>query len=192
MSRRDATVASRPNQMQLTSSWRCTCLPFSSLAPMSVLCNVVKHPRSYPLAMGLPAVSSTFRFSSSQHGLALISRRLTPSTYPSWRPSKRMFLRSALLQNKFSNPEASGHPESAAQTRPDVNGSHSSCLCCGQRKLINMDYDQGASRSSLMDATLTALMGMGIGEPQPWTVRLCRVQSFPHYTVGSLVSGFCA
>jgi len=112
--------------------------------------------------MGLPAVSSTFRFSSRQHSLALVSRQPTPATYSSWRSSKRMFLRSAILQNKFSNPDASGHPESAARTRPDDNGSHSSCLCCGQRKLMNVDYDQGASRSPLADATLTALMGMGI------------------------------
>jgi hypothetical protein len=116
--------------------------------------------------MGLPAVSSTFRFSSRQYGLALTSRQLGPTT-SSRRSSKRMFLRSALLQNKFPNSEASGHPESAAQTRLDDNGSHSSCPCCRQRKFINMDYDQGASRSPMMDATLTALMGMGIGEPQP-------------------------
>jgi len=125
--------------------------------------------------MGLPTVSSTFRFSSRQH------------TYFLWRSSKRMFLRSALLQNKLSNPEASGHSESAAQTPLDDNGSHS---CCRQQRFINMDYDQGASRSPLMDATLTALMGMGIGEPRPWTVRLCRVHSLPRYMVGCFVSGF--
>ena len=125
--------------------------------------------------MGLSAVSSTFRFSSRQH------------TYSLWRSSKRMFHRSALLQNKLSNPEASGRAECAAQTPLDDNGSHS---CCQKQK--SMDYDQGASRSPLMDATLTALMGMGIGEPWPWTVRLCRVQSLPRYMVGSFVSGFCA
>ena len=141
------------------------------------------------MAMGLPAASSIFRFSSRQYGLAFTSRQLAPTT-SSRRSFKRMFLHSALLQNKFPNSEAGGHPESAAQTRPDDNGSHSNCPCCRQRKFINMDYDQGASRSPIMDATLTALMGMGIGEPQPWTMRLCRVYSLPYYMVGCLASGF--
>ena len=141
--------------------------------------------------MGLPAVSSTLRFPSRQYGLALTPRQLAPTT-SSRRSSKRMFLRSALLQNKFPNSEASGHSESAAQTRLDDNGSHSSCPCCRQRKFINMDYNQGASRSPMMDATLTALMGMGIGEPQPWMMRLGRVRSLPCYMVGCLVSGFRA
>jgi hypothetical protein len=124
------------------------------------------------------AVCFLFRFSSP---LTVALRRLTPVTYSSWVPSsKRMFLRSALPQKPFSGPETSRHPESSAQTRQN-HEAHSSCQRGRQDKSVNMEYDQGLSRLPFLDATLTAIMGIGIGEPQ---LRTGRFVLFPSFTVG--------
>lgn len=116
------------------------------------------------------AVCFLFRFSSP---LTVTWRRLTPVTY-SWVPSsKRTFLRSALLQKPFSGPETSKYSESAAQTSQN-HEAHSSCQCRQQDK-----SDQGLSRLPFLDATLTAIMGLGIGEPQLWIGPLVL---FPFFT----------
>ena len=122
------------------------------------------------------AVSFLFRFSSP---LTVTLRRPTPVTYSSWLPSsKRMFLRSALLQKPFSGPETRRHSESAAQTCQN-DEAHSGCQGRRKDKFVNREYDQGSSRLPFLDATLTAIMGIGIGEPQLWTRRLCCFHSLP-------------
>jgi hypothetical protein len=127
------------------------------------------------------AASFLFRFSSP---LTVTLRRLTPATYSSWVPSsKRMFLRSALLQKPFSGSETSRHSEGAAQTCQN-DEAHPKCQCRREDKFVNMGYDQGQSRFPFLDATLTAIMGIGIGEPQLWTGCLCCFHSLPRYMVG--------
>jgi hypothetical protein len=158
----------------VANSWRSNC---SIHTLWSVNRHVMAHPRSHAYAR-MMAISFTFRFSAP---LTVTLRRLTPVTYSSWVPSsKRMFLRSALPRKPFSGPEASRHSKDAAQTSQN-DKTHSSCQYRRQDKFVNTEYDQGSSRSLLLDATLTAIMGIGIGEPQLWTVRLCCFHSLPHY-----------
>jgi hypothetical protein len=115
-------------------------------------------------------ISFTFRFSAP---LAITLRRPNPVMYSSWVPSSKwMSLRSTLLQKPLSGPEASRHSESAAQTCQDDKG-HSSCPCYRQHKFVNVEYDQGMSRSPFLDAALTAIMGIGIGEPHLGTALCC-------------------
>ena len=72
-----------------------------------------------------------------------------------------MFFKSALRQNSSSGPETSRHSESAAQ--PFLREHEARCQCCQHLKVLNINQDQG-SRSPFLDALLTALMGIGIGE----------------------------
>lgn len=74
-----------------------------------------------------------------------------------------MFYQGALRQNSSSGPEARRHSESAAQPCLRENEAH--CQCCQHWRLLNISQDQG-SRSPFVDALLTALMGIGIGELQ--------------------------
>jgi len=137
--------------------------------------HVIMHLRSPTPMMGLRAVSSSFRFSPHRHHpapLTVTLRRPTPVTHSSWCSlSKRMFLRSAFPTKPVSNPGPSRDSENAAQTCLHDNEAHSSCLCRQQHKGVNIEHDQGA-RPPLLDAALTAIMGIGIGELQYWTVRL--------------------
>lgn len=145
---------------QVANSWR-----YCSVTRFGANRHIIVHPRSHAHALAM-AVCFLFRFSSP---LTVTLRRLTPVTYSPWVPSsKRMFLRSAPLQKPFSGPETSRHSESAAQTRQN-HEAHSSCQCRRQDKSVNKEYDQGLSRLPFLDATLTAIMGIGIGEPQLWT-----------------------
>lgn len=118
----------------------------------------------YSTLMRLAAISFTFRFSGRRHGLTpltLTLRKPSVITYSPWSSvSEQMFYQGALRQNSSS---ASRHSESAAQQCLRENEAR--CQCCQQWRVLNMSQDQG-SRSPLLDALLTALMGMGIGEQQ--------------------------
>jgi len=74
-----------------------------------------------------------------------------------------MFFKSALRQDSSSGPEVSRHSDSAAQ--PCLRENEARCQCCQHWRVLNMSQDQG-SRSPFVDAFLTALMGIGIGELQ--------------------------
>ena len=74
-----------------------------------------------------------------------------------------MFYQGALRQNSPSGPEARRHLESAAQ--PCLRENKARCQCRQHSKVLNISQDQG-NRSPFMDAFLTALMGLGIGELQ--------------------------
>ena len=121
----------------------------------------------YPTLMRSAANFFTFRFSGRRHGLTpLIVTLRKPSavTYSPWGSvSEQMFYQGALRQNSSSGPEAGRHSDSAAQHFLRENKAR--CQCCQQWRILNMSQDQG-SRSPLLDALLTALMGMGIGELQ--------------------------
>ena len=127
--------------------------------------HVIMHLRSPTPTMGLRAASSTFRFSPHRHHTVTL-RKLTLVTHSSWcLLSKRTFLRSAFPTKPVSNLGPSRDSENAAQTCLHDNEAHSSCLCRQQHKGVNIEHDQGA-RLPLLDAALTAIMGIGIGELQ--------------------------
>jgi hypothetical protein len=111
------------------------------------------------------SIFSTFRFSSPRHSqtpLIVTLRKPTAVTYSPWGSvSERMFFQSALRRNSSSGPEASRHPERAA--RPCLSENEAGCQYC--QHVLNISQDQG-SRSPFVDALLTALMGIGIGELQ--------------------------
>ena len=113
------------------------------------------------------AIVFSFRFSSRRHSLtplAVTFRKPNAVTYSPWgSASERMFYQSAFRQNSSSGPEAVRHSESTAQPCPRENGAR--CQCCQQWKVLNISQDQG-NRSPFVDALLTALMGIGIGELQ--------------------------
>jgi hypothetical protein len=120
-----------------------------------------------PTVMRPAAIFSTFRFSSRRHSptpLSLTLRKPTAVTYSPWRSvSERMFFKSALRQNSSSGRETSRQSESAAQ--PCLREHEARCQCCQHLRGLNINQDQG-SRSPFVDALLTALMGIGIGELQ--------------------------
>jgi hypothetical protein len=110
------------------------------------------------------AIAFTFRFSSRRTPtpLTVTLQKPTAITYSPWRSvSKRMFHQGALRQNSSSGPEARKHPESAAQ--PCLPENEARCQRCQHWRVLNISQDQG-NRSPFMDAFLTALMGLGIGE----------------------------
>ncbi len=129
--------------------------------------NVTIYPTVMRPALRPAAIVFTFRFSSRRHSLTPLTvtlRKPTAVTYSPWGSvSERMFYQSALRQNSTSGPEASRHSECTAQ--PCLRGNESRCQCCQHGRVLNISQDQG-SRSPFMDAFLTALMGLGIGEPQ--------------------------
>jgi hypothetical protein len=124
------------------------------------------------------AIFSTFRFSSRRHSpipLTATLRKPNAVTYSPWGSvSERMFFKGALRQNSSSGPEVSRHSESAAQ--PCLRENEARCQCCQNQRLLNISQDQG-SRSPFVDALLTALMGIGIGELQFLTTRLFHIDS---------------
>ena len=121
----------------------------------------------YPTVMRSAANFSRFRFSSRRHSptpLIVTLRKPTVVTYSPWGSvSERMFYQGALRQNSSSGPEASRPLESAGQR--SLRENEARCQCCQHWKVLNMSQDQG-SRSPFLDALLTALMGIGIGELQ--------------------------
>ena len=82
-----------------------------------------------------------------------------------------MFYQGVFRRNSSSDSEASGDSERAA--RPE---NEARCQCCQNSRGLNINQDQG-SRSPFMDAFLTALMGLGIGELQFYTTRLFHIDS---------------
>jgi hypothetical protein len=120
-----------------------------------------------PTVMRPAAIFFSFRFSSRRHSptpLTATLRKPTAVTYSPWGSvSERMFYQGALRQNSSSGPEASRHPESAAQ--PCLRENEARCQCCQHWRTLNISQDQGG-RSPFVDALLTALMGIGIGELQ--------------------------
>ncbi len=113
------------------------------------------------------AIIFLFRF-SSRHSLVpltITSRKPTLVTYSPWGSvSERTFFHGALRQNSSSGHEASRHSQGIAQPCARENVAH--CPCCQQWRVLNMSQDQGMGRSPFLDAALTALMGIGIGELQ--------------------------
>ncbi|SRR6266404_1997825 len=159
-----------------------SCSPFACLAYIIIVyhvCSIIQvlgvviraacqaHGMLRYTVMRPAAIVFTFRFSSRRHSLAPLTitlRKPTAATYSPWGSvSKRIFSHSAFRQNSSSGPEASRHSKSDAQ--PCLRENEVRCECSQQWKVLNMGKDQG-SRSPLLDATLTALMGIGIGELQ--------------------------
>ncbi|KAI0287338.1 hypothetical protein BC826DRAFT_1045242 [Russula brevipes] len=105
-----------------------------------------------------------FRFSSRRRSLSLFFvtlRKPAPVVHSSWGSfSKRTFSQCAVLQNPCSrhDHETSRPSESATQT--GLRGPEARCPSHQQPVVVNVGQDQG--RSPLLDATLTALMGIGI------------------------------
>jgi hypothetical protein len=121
----------------------------------------------YPTVMRPAAIVSTFRVSSRRHSPTPLSVTLpkpTVVTYSPWGSvSERVFHQDSLRQNSSSGSEASRHSQSAAQSCLRENEAR--CQCCQHSRVLNISQDQGG-RSPFMDAFLTALMGIGIGELQ--------------------------
>jgi hypothetical protein len=121
----------------------------------------------YPTVMRPATIFSRFRFPSRRHSptpLTVTLRKPTAVTYcPRGSLSERMFYQGALRQNSSSGPEASRPSECAAQ--PCRRENEAGCRCCQHWRALNISQDQGG-RSPFVDALLTALMGLGIGELQ--------------------------
>jgi len=112
--------------------------------------------------MGLPVVLSS-RFLVRRHSLApfiVASRKGTPVRHSWGSFSERTFSHDAPLQNSHFGPEMSRRSENPAQNCPCE--SEARCLCRQQWRAFSMGQDLGAGRSSYLDATLTAFMGIGI------------------------------
>jgi hypothetical protein len=134
-----------------------------------------------------PAAIAFIRFSNRRNPtpLTITLRKPTTVTYPPWRSvSKRLLHQDALRQNSSSGPETRRHPESAAQ--PCLPENEARCQCCQHRRVLNINQDQG-NRSPFMDAFLTALMGLGIGELRFYAMHLFHIDSSTTLLPGHLI-----
>jgi hypothetical protein len=162
--------------------FNCTAGP-SSYVPQSVPCSIPQHRSdslflrselvgrrrnlylhpSPRILMGPSSVSTIFR-------LALLTRQcgLVPLAAPPKPVPITILPLSPLSRHSFSNgirlqnSQESRYSGSDAQTGRSHTKAH--CLCHQQRRVADTEQDRGASRSSLLDAALTAFMGIGIGE----------------------------
>ena len=154
------------------ATWRCSMFSLCNLCTslflaMPACCQANGNVTIFPTLMRPAAIFFTFRFSSRRHSptpLTATLRKPTVVAYSPWGSvSERMFYRGALRQNSSSGPETSGHSERAA--KPFLRENEARCQCCQHLRGMNISQDQG-SRSPFVDALLTALMGIGIGELQ--------------------------
>jgi hypothetical protein len=144
--------------------------------------------------MGPSPVSIVFRFShlSRQRGPAPLTalRGHIPATpLPLSSLPRQPFSHGTCLQNSSSDSQGSRY--SGNGTQSCLPRTEARCLCREQRRVIRVDttQDPGTSRSPLLDATLTAFMGIGIGKPSFLSSVPCFVSSLFYCSDGFKITG---